>query len=118
MSGTRERGNESGREGAARRAVDTALDVAIGGPALAVDKTREVAGEMAQRGEEAVRRGREKTAEAVRAARQTVEVQDASPYESRSRDELYELARERGIEGRSRMRKTELIAALREDRGA
>jgi hypothetical protein len=35
-------------------------------------------------------------------------------YEGRSRDELYNLARDRGIEGRSRMTKDELIEALRD----
>jgi plasmid stabilization system protein ParE len=34
-------------------------------------------------------------------------------YEARSKDELYNLARDRGIEGRSRMSKDELIDALR-----
>jgi plasmid stabilization system protein ParE len=34
-------------------------------------------------------------------------------YESRTRDELYNIARERNIEGRSRMTKDELIRALR-----
>jgi plasmid stabilization system protein ParE len=34
-------------------------------------------------------------------------------YESRSRDELYNIARERNIGGRSRMTKDELIRALR-----
>lgn len=36
-----------------------------------------------------------------------------SPYEERSKDDLYELARKVGIEGRSKMTKGELIGALR-----
>ena len=37
------------------------------------------------------------------------------PYEDRTRDELYNIAKERDIAGRSKMGKTELIAALRGD---
>lgn len=37
----------------------------------------------------------------------------ASGYESRSKDELYQKAKEVGIEGRSKMSKDELIDALR-----
>lgn len=39
----------------------------------------------------------------------------APPYEDWTRDELYERARELDLAGRSRMRKRELIAALRDD---
>ncbi|WP_026370874.1 Rho termination factor N-terminal domain-containing protein [Kallotenue papyrolyticum] len=39
-----------------------------------------------------------------------------APLEQRSRDELYNLAKERDIKGRSRMSKAELIAALRQTR--
>lgn len=38
---------------------------------------------------------------------------DSTPYEERSKDELYEKAQEVGIEGRSEMSKDELIKALR-----
>jgi hypothetical protein len=37
----------------------------------------------------------------------------ASAYEDRSKDELYQKAKEIGIEGRSKMSKSELIDALR-----
>lgn len=39
--------------------------------------------------------------------------QDSKPYEERSRTELYELAKELDIEGRSKMDKKDLIKALR-----
>ncbi|HKK38743.1 MAG TPA: Rho termination factor N-terminal domain-containing protein [Cryomorphaceae bacterium] len=38
---------------------------------------------------------------------------DSTPYEERSKEELYEKAQEVGIEGRSEMSKDELIKALR-----
>ena len=38
---------------------------------------------------------------------------DSTPYEERTKEELYEKAVEVGIEGRSKMNKSELIKALR-----
>lgn len=40
----------------------------------------------------------------------------SAPYEEWSRDELYDRARQLGIEGRSRMTKRELIRAVRRGR--
>jgi len=40
---------------------------------------------------------------------------DSRPYEDRSRTELYELAKELDIEGRSKMDKSQLIKAIRKN---
>ena len=40
---------------------------------------------------------------------------DSRPYEERTVDELHGLASERDIDGRSKMNKSELIKALRDD---
>ena len=39
----------------------------------------------------------------------------AQPYEERTKEELYQQARDIGIEGRSKMNKAELINALRQN---
>jgi len=41
-----------------------------------------------------------------------------APLEERSKDELYNLAEQAGIKGRSRMNKTQLISAIRRRNGS
>jgi hypothetical protein len=108
-----------------RSVARTAADVAIGGTALAADKAIEVVGDAVERANDAFMRGRHDVEEATRKAEEAVEdvkraakrtvgtSTDSRVYEDRTRDELYDLAAEREIPGRSKMRKAELIDALR-----
>jgi hypothetical protein len=116
MSGTAERKKTS----KTRRVAKTAADVAIGGPALAVDKALEAVDQIVDRAGGALGRGRREArkagADATRTARKAMEGNGGRAYEERTRDELYALAVEREIDGRSSMRKAELIAALRAER--
>lgn len=123
-----ERAEEVAKEGRERihRAKEAALDVAIGGPALAAEKAGEAMDDLAARSAKAARRGlreaRALAAEATAEVRKVVAVEegrsDGRAYEERTRDELYALAAEREIPGRSRMRKAELIEALRDQRAS
>ena len=101
----------------ARRVAETTLDVAVGGTALAADKVAETFDRVVGKTENAVREGRrvaqDEAKKADRAVRDAIRDRDDRRYEDRTRDELYELAVKREIEGRSTMRKSELISALR-----
>jgi len=109
-------------ESTPRRIAKTAADFAIGGTALAADKAREVVDDAVERTEDALRSGRREARRISRDpaghAKRLLEDDgpDSRPYEERTKDELYDLAAERGIDGRSRMRKAELISALRAER--
>jgi len=104
----------------AHRFADKTLDVAVGGTALAADKVAETFDRVVEKAEDAMRKGRreaqDKAEAASRAVHRAIGDNDGRPYEDRTRDELYDLAAEREIEGRSAMRKSELIAALRSAR--
>ncbi len=124
--------------GTVRRATDLALDVAIGGTALAVDKAVDLAERAVDRAGEAIRHGEEQLERASKQARDkakaakhrvkeqaldvkqqaraTFDEQDHRSYEDRTKDELYTLAAERDIASRSSMNKSELIDALRAER--
>ena len=105
------------RSSTAHRVAEKTLDVAVGGTALAADKVAETVDRVLEKAENAVREGRRDTQDkaeaASRAIRRTIKESDGRRYEDRTRDDLYELAVQRNIEGRSAMRKSELIAALR-----
>ena len=118
------------KPGPARLAADTVMTVTVGGTVLAAEKAAEKAGDAVDQivdgAERAVRRVRGTVRRSADAASDTAESIAASaspssdgrgvPYEERTRDELYALATERDITGRSTMRKAELIAALRAER--
>jgi hypothetical protein len=92
-----------------RRIAESVLDVAIGGTALVVDKAVETVSRTVERGSRQVRR-------IARPVAPDREHSRSEPYEERSFDDLYTLASERDIPGRSSMNKDDLIAALRERR--
>ncbi|KYG75104.1 Rho termination factor [Roseivirga ehrenbergii] len=58
---------------------------------------------------------KEKAARIANTPDSSVKGGKAKPYEERTKSELYEKAKQVGIDGRSKMNKQQLIDALRED---
>jgi len=91
----------------------------VGAPLVLFDRVRERARRMLsgtrERAEDVASEARGYAREALREADLAGEA-DRRPYEQRTLDELYDLAQQHGIEGRSHMGKEELIDALRRSR--
>jgi len=79
----------------------------------AEDRLRETKRQAKGAASSASRATRETAKAAKNAARNVGQSHNTTPYEERTYDDLYELAVEREIDGRSSMTKDELIAALR-----
>jgi hypothetical protein len=113
MSATAKRRKTTASCGVAR----AAADVAIGGIALATAKAIEAADQVVDRAAGALGNARSQARKAAAGAhptaREVIGDTDGRAYEDRTRDDLYALAADREIDGRSTMRKAELIAALR-----
>jgi exonuclease VII small subunit len=108
----------------ARSAARAAADLTRAGALAAAERALGATDQLIDAAKDSLERGRETFArsqdrldevrERLRHAEST-DV-DTRPYESRTYEELYELASEREIAGRSRLSKDELIEVLRAER--
>jgi hypothetical protein len=100
------------------RAGRSAVDRILGRESLAQARRQmRSARSKAKSATTSARRAARASADAVAAAAEAaVDPRDTRPYEERTREELYALACERDVSGRSGMKKKQLIQALRRDR--
>ena len=108
-----------------RGIAQAAVDFTRAGALAAAERALDATGRLIDAAEGSLERGREAFAQSqerlgeVRERLEDVaddQKVDTRPYESRTYEELYELATERDIEGRSRLSKDELIEVLRLER--
>ncbi len=104
--------------GTATTAVRTAAGQAKAEAGQAVDAAstgaKTVAGQAGAQAERAAEVAREEALDLIESADEAIDSATSEPYETWTRSELYARAQELDIEGRSGMKKAQLVAALRQ----